>query len=106
MATNPVGEGTKTIGVNMPIEEAAIIEGIASGRRISAAQFVRELYFEEFRRRYKAQALEISAVHVKRAAELREKKRLALGRGLSSGKATAVKGRAVPRNPGEPPRHQ
>lgn len=39
MATNPIGKGTQTIGINMPIKMAAELEKRANSMRISKSKY-------------------------------------------------------------------
>ena len=41
MATNPIGQNTKTIGINMPIKMARELEKRAKGMGISISKYVK-----------------------------------------------------------------
>jgi hypothetical protein len=44
MATNPVGKGTKTIGVNMPIEMAKELERRAHSMHLSTGMYCKAIF--------------------------------------------------------------
>ena len=46
MATNPIGKGTKTIGINMKSERAESIETRAKKMGLSTSQFCKIILFE------------------------------------------------------------
>lgn len=45
MATNPIGKGTKTIGINMEKERAAEIEARSKKMGISAGKFCKTILY-------------------------------------------------------------
>ena len=48
MATNPLGKGTKTIGVNMKLELAAELERRCTSMGISAGAYIKILLHKHF----------------------------------------------------------
>jgi hypothetical protein len=43
MATNKIGKGTKTVGINMPIEEAQELERRAQSMHLSTGAYVKHI---------------------------------------------------------------
>lgn len=48
MATNPVGKGTKTIGINMPLSMATEVERRAASMSLSLGAYVKLILNQHF----------------------------------------------------------